>query len=382
MKKILLFFPENPLRMDSGNKTRVIELLKYYHHKGFDVDFVSMLDKDFTPENLRQLQDTGWVKRATLIRRKPLKGNLFSYIFKFKLPSVFYKASKISNFVTYNLKKEFDRLLEQNSYDFIIISYVGWANLITNRRLVKNAKLIIDTHDFATVQAKGHKDFSLGTYFADEIEKLNRFDEVWAISEDEFFVFNQFVKRKVKVRLVPFVLPNNFDKAETRPVYDLIYVASDNIHNRNSANWFFERVYPLLDSTLKIAVIGKIGNCIGDYPNVDKLFQVQDLLGYYAKSRIALCPMLSGSGLKIKVIEALSFGLPVVTNTHGTDGLSNKTNNGCLVTDDAAAFAAMIGKLASDESFYSEMRKQAKSFYSAHYDVDENYKKWDAIYTG
>jgi len=380
MKKILLFFPENPLKMDSGNKTRVVELLKYYKQKGFEVDFVSMQDKDFNTGDMELLEQTGWIRKGWLIRRKPMKKNLLTYLFNFKIPSFFYKKSKVLNFVTYNLKKEFDAILQQNSYDFIIISYVGWANLIEGKEFVKNAVTIIDTHDFATVQMKGQKRFELGKYFEDEINKLNRFDEVWAISGDEFFVFNQFVNNNVKVRLVPFILPNNFGKADTNVVYDLIYVASDNSHNKISADWFFNNVYPLLDKNLKICVIGKIGNAIADYPNVEKLFHVKDIYSFYAQSRIALCPMLSGSGLKIKVIEALSFGLPVVTNTHGTDGLSNKTNNGCLVTDDVIEFAEYINKLAHDQLFFEKIQEQAKSFYSDHYDVVENYKKWDAIY--
>ena len=375
--KILLFFPENPLKKDSGNKTRVVELLKYYRHKGFEVDFVSMHAADFNAEDMEQLKATGLIKNGFLMRRKPKKGNMLSYFFNFKIPSFFYSRSKTLNFVTYNLKKEFNVILKRYSYDYIIISYANWANLLDSKSDIKNAKTIVDTHDFATVQAKNNNNFSLGVFFGDEIEKLNRFDEVWAISEDEFFVFNQFSTSKV--RLVPFVLPNNFHKIKT-PVYDLIYVASDNIHNKNSAEWFFGNVYPLIDRNLKIAVIGKIGNAIDDYPNVEKITYVENLDDYYAQSKAALCPMLSGSGIKIKVIEALSYGLPIVTNTRGIDGLSNKTYNGCLVADDAKDFAANISKLMTDNDYLAEIGAQAKSFYSSHYDAAEIYKKWDSIY--
>lgn len=381
MKKILLFFPENPLKQDSGNKTRVVELLKYYKDRGILVDFVSMQDRDFQPEDLEKLKETGWVSNAYLIKRKPKKGNFFSYLFESKIPSALYNRSKVLNFVTYNLKKEFDAILRQNQYDFIIISYVGWANLLDDKSPLKGARTIIDTHDFATVQAKNQKRFELGLYFNDEISKLNRFDEVWAISGDEFFVFNQFVNSKVTVRFVPFVLPNHFNSLQSDKIFDLLYVASDNSHNSQSAKWFFDQVYPLLDSSIKIHVVGKIGNTIGAYPNVEKSLYLPNLDDAYAQSKVVLCPMFSGSGLKIKVIEALSFGLPVVTTTRGIDGLSNKTNNGCVVENEPARFALAIQKLLTDVQYYQTVCSEAKTFYSNHYDAAVIYRKWDEIYS-
>ncbi len=379
-KKILLFFPENPLKKDSGNKTRVIELLRYFRHKGFEVDFVGPQYKDFNPSDLAGLEATGWVRKARLIHRKPQKSNPFSYWFSFKIPSMFFKNSKVMNFVTFNFRKEFDEILRHNTYDYIIISYVGWAELIQNNPLVKNAKTIIDTHDFATVQAKNDKGFETGKYFGTEIQRLDLFDETWAISPDEAFVFGQFTKSKV--RLIPFVIENHFDKLSANPKWDLIYVASNNTHNAQSARWFFESVYPQLSKDLRICVIGKIGQAIGEYPNVTKQLSVPDLNAFYADSKIAICPMLSGSGVKIKVVEALSFGIPVVCNTRGVDGLMSKTGNGCLVTDDANQFAQYIGDLSQNSAFWSAQSQKARTFFTDQFDLGNAYRALDAVFEG
>jgi len=380
MKKILLFFPENPLKKDSGNKTRVVELLKYFKQKAFEVDFVGPQYKDFQPENLRALEETGWVKKAHLIHRKPQKTNPLQYLFSFKIPSMLYKKSKVMNFVTYNFSKEFDEILKQNSYDYILISYVGWAELIKNNPLVKNAKTIIDTHDFATVQAKNDKKFDLGKFFAKEIEMLDLFDETWAISPDEAFVFGQFSKSNV--RLIPFVIENHFEKRSICPKWDLIYVASNNVHNAQSAAWFFNKVYPLLPTSLNICVIGKISQIVPDAANITKHEFVADLTDFYADSKIAICPMLSGSGVKIKVIEALSFGIPVVCNTRGVDGLASKSDNGCLVTDDARQFAHYINELHSNPEFWHEQSQKGQAFFSSNFDLSENYSRLDATFEG
>lgn len=379
-KKILLFFPENPLKKDSGNKTRVIELLKYFKHKGFEVDFVGPQYKDFNQADLADLEATGWIRKAHLIHRKPKKNNPVSYWFSFKIPSLFAQNSKVMNFVTFNFRKEFDEILRGNTYDYIIISYVGWAELIKNNPLVKNAQTIIDTHDFATVQAKNDKGFETGKYFGTEIDRLDWFDQTWAISPDEAFVFGQFTRSKVK--LIPFVIENHFGRLSSNPKWDLIYVASNNTHNAQSAAWFFEKVYPLLPANLKICVIGKIGQVIGDYPNVSKELSVPDLDAFYADSKIAICPMLSGSGVKIKVVEALSFGIPVVCNTRGVDGLSNKTGNGCLVTDDPKQFSQYIIELSQNPDFWNAQSQKAQSFFAEQFDLANAYRVLDEALEG
>ena len=306
-----------------------------------------------------------------LLPRKPGKNNPVKYFFRYKIWDLLYylftysSRSNIPTFLTLVLKHTFENLLKANTYDFIIISYVQNADLISNRNLVGDAKTIVDTHDFITAQFKDKKGFNLGVTFEDEIKRLNLFDEIWAISGEEQFVFNQFCKSPV--RLVPIML--DIEDKPLQPFnekkYDLIYVASDNIHNKNSAKWFFEKVYPLLPSGLKICVVGLINHSIADSYAIEKVLFAEDLEGYYSNSRIAICPMLTGTGVKVKVIEAMAFGLPVVCTSRGVDGLPSKHENGCLVSDDPAEFAANISSLLNDRELYETQSTHSKATFNS-----------------
>ena len=68
--------------------------------------------------------------------------------------------------------------------------------------------------------------------------------------------------------------------------------------------------------------------------------------------------------MKIKVVEAMSYGIPVVCTSRGVDGLPDKTRNGCLVADDAAAFAGHINRLVCDTVFYKQCQQQVKDYFS------------------
>lgn len=100
-------------------------------------------------------------------------------------------------------------------------------------------------------------------------------------------------------------------------------------------------VFPLLND-INIYVVGKICDFIDDMPNIIKLGMVDDLDSVYKSTKICICPMVTGTGVKIKVLESLSYGLPVVTTRRGVDGLVNKSQNGCIVSDEPLIFADNI----------------------------------------
>lgn len=375
MKKILYYFPFNPIEKKDGSKTRAFELLKYFKEKGFEIDFVYEKNLDNTVKHDEQILAEKLVNNIVSIQRRPNTIS-FNYVI-YKIDKIFFKKkTDITNFF---FRKQFDKILEANTYDYVIISYAIYANLISNKKLLKGAITINDTHDFLTSQIQDKKKNKIGEYFQNEIKMLDKFDQVWAISNDECYIFNQFIKN---VKLVPFSPTLNLDYtfSKTKRTFDIIYVASENPHNIKSAKWFFEKVYPLLDQNFKILIIGKICKHVLDYKNVVKINFVEDLSTEYLNSKISICPMLTGTGVKIKVLEALSFGLPIVTNLRGVDGLVNKNKNGCIVCDDEIHFAENISNLLNDEVFFYEKSKEALDFFNTNYSHSVIYKNLDTIF--
>ncbi|MEO6850231.1 MAG: glycosyltransferase, partial [Mucilaginibacter sp.] len=309
------------------------------------------------------------------------------YFFKYKLWDLLYYLftypveSSIPNWLTLPLKKAFKNILKANSYDYVIISYAHSADLIADKTLLGNARTILDTHDLLTAQFKDKRGFNLGVTFADEISRLNLFNEVWAISPEEEYLFKQFCTSKV--RLVPMMMdaPALSPKPHNNRKYDLIYVGNDNTHNIDSIKWFFKEVYPLLVAGLNICVIGKINNHIADKNNVHKFLFADSLEPFYNDSKIALCPMLEGTGVKVKVVEALAFGLPVVCTSHGTDGLPDKRDNGCLVSDSPVKFAENIKALLNDEALYAAQGKLAKATFNSSFSTEVGFEGLAQIFT-
>ena len=389
MKKVLYFFPENPLEKNAGNKTRVLQLLNYFRKREFEVDFVSIgpWASKWSEKDVAAFLDSNLVSDVHILTQKPSRKNLLKYLFTYKISQLDYQKktvwpkSAVHINSNYHTQRAFEQLLRVKHYDFILVSYVYWYYLISNKALTASSKTIIDTHDFITAQLVNTPDGTLGATFEDEMRRLALFDEIWAISIDEEYLFSQFCSNTV--RWVPMML----NAPETRPedqlsdkTYDLIYVASDNEYNQVSARWFFEEVYPILPKQLRLCIIGGITQYIGDYENVTKISFAENLDDYYRHSKIALCPMFRGTGVKIKVIEALSYGLPVVCTRRGIDGLPNKSNNGCLVSDEAGIFAQNIISLLENHQLYNEQSKFAKALFDRHFSLEECYHILDKAF--
>lgn len=375
--RILYFYPENPLLKNQGNNARALSLLNYFKNRNITVDFVGVAEDKFNQEDIIEIEKSGLIQKGYLLKGFKRSKHQLKYFFCFSLPNKIFKKIKEFDRIRFGQKENFESILKQNQYDYIIISYVYWANLVKNRSLCNNAKLFIDTHDFLTSQFQGSKNFELGRWFEKEISILNTFDKILAISIEEQFVFSQFINKEVKI--VAHTLSDK-SSIKTDPIYDIIYVASDNDHNKKAGKWFFDKVYPLLSKKIAICVVGRISNYIDDYPNVEKNVFVEDLDSVYSVSKVAICPMLSGTGVKIKVIEAMSFGLPIVCNERGVDGLTNKTHNGCLVTNNEVEFAQNIEKLLSDSNYYDKVSKEARIYFNENHNQDTVYKGLDKIF--
>ncbi len=375
--KILYFYPENPTTSNQGNNARAFALLQYFKNRNHKIDYIGIASKSFSEVDLEAIKNANLIENGFLLKRDKRISKTFSYLFTYAIPNKLKGRIRDFDRTRFGHKNQFSKILKDNQYDYIIISYAYWAELIRENKHLKEAKLIIDTHDFLTSQFQNQKRFNLGKYFNKEVELLNLFQKIWVISSDENYVFSQFVSSDVIT--IPHALEVKFQLNSTKK-YDLVYVASSNEHNVKSAKWFFEEVYPKLNTTLSICVVGKINEYIPELPNVTKIHFLEDLNQVYSESRVAICPMLSGTGLKIKVVEALSYGLPVVCNPRGIDGLINKTNNGCLVTVDASIFSKYIEQLLTDNNFYEQQQALAKNFFANYLSKEVVYSELDNVF--
>lgn len=372
-KKILFFFPENPFSNRAGNVIRAKTTLHILKKLGHDIDLVGVR---YIYNDLQDTTDVdeNIVDNLFFIKPRPLKKITSFNYWKYKILKLYKKTDQSNPALTDFTKKEFKDIVSNKKYDAIIINYEFWAGLIDDDSM-KNILKIVDTHDWITLnEFYKNKSLNIGTRFNEEINNLSKFDKVIAISNDEYFIFKSFFGDKVIN--IPPSFPENFSTENEKKQYDIIFTGSDNPFNIEGISWFLEKVLPLLPTTIKVCIIGRVCKHIPDHKNIKKIAFADELNIYYQQSKISICPMLKGTGIKIKVVEALSFGLPVVGTEKSIDGFSQKTGNGCYATSNEKEFADMIIKLLSSEADYTKLKIEAIDFFKNNFSEKRSIELW------
>jgi len=195
-----------------------------------------------------------------------------------------------------------------------------------------------------------------------EFELYDLYDCTFTVSQHEAELIDKNTHR-TKVVYLPITcsLPNIRNSYAGNPVF----VAANNPFNIQAYLYLTSRVMPLLaqiDPKLKVRVVGEIAQNLVKADGIDLLGFVPDLSDLYATASCAVCPIIGGTGMSVKVVEAMAHGVPVVVlgNStqeslirHGTDG---------FIAQDAKEFACYVALLCQDKALSASMGAAARQF--------------------
>ncbi len=136
--------------------------------------------------------------------------------------------------------------------------------------------------------------------------------------------------------------------------------------NAEAARYLVTVIFPQIRAAVPMATLQIVGRNppseILHCPGVDATGYVEDIVSCYRSAQVFVCPLLSGAGVKNKVLEALSSGLPVVTTSLGIDGIAFlKEDKHYLLADDPRAFVQSVVAILKDEGLRSSLGQEARA---------------------
>ena len=96
---------------------------------------------------------------------------------------------------------------------------------------------------------------------------------------------------------------------------------------------------------------------------------VEDVLVPLSRYGVFVCPILSGSGVRVKLLEAFAMGIPVVSTTLGAEGLTDQHGKLCALADAPAEFADRITDLLQDQAAARQMAQRARAEVETNRDI-------------
>jgi len=147
--------------------------------------------------------------------------------------------------------------------------------------------------------------------------------------------------------------------------------------NEDAALWLVHEILPRLRAVrpdLPLALVGShptqaVLDLAGDGVEVTGFVPDEELARRYAAARVAVCPLRFGAGVKLKVVEAMHHGVPLVTTQAGAQGLTG-LDAIVDVHDDPDAFAASVLRLLDDDVLWASRAKAQSAFVAARFSSD------------
>ena len=159
-----------------------------------------------------------------------------------------------------------------------------------------------------------------------EIECLNQSDIIFAnnLKDEALLLREKIAPQKVRT-LVPYYHKYDVNRAASGSAKDCMFFGDmGRPENYEAAIWFIREVFPLVKhKDVRFVVVGGRAEKLLPYQS-DKVVVtgfVESPEDYFAYSAVFVAPLLRGAGIKIKVLEAMSSGIPVITNTIGIEGI-------------------------------------------------------------
>jgi GT2 family glycosyltransferase/glycosyltransferase involved in cell wall biosynthesis len=138
--------------------------------------------------------------------------------------------------------------------------------------------------------------------------------------------------------------------------------------NQVALEWFVRNVLPLIlqrRPEARLIVVGSDPPPRYAYEEtsgaIEILGFVDDIRRELARRAVFACPILSGSGVRVKLLEAFASGIPVVSTRIGAEGLARKDGEFCMLADEPAAFADRVLQLFDDPELAAEMSARARA---------------------
>ncbi len=262
---------------------------------------------------------------------------------------------------------------EKNHFDFCIIEYIHNSYLLNY--LPGDMKFILDAHDIISERKKSFADHHHEHNLFDipeelEYEIFEVYDYVMLLCKPDIDKLSKIIPAE-KLLLCPH--PAAVCQHEIKKIaHHIGFIGSEYLPNKDAIEFFINECWPSISKKFetRLQIYGNIARTL-NLPKTGNSIQlngyVENLAEIYNQIDIVINPVRFGAGLKIKNIEALANGLPLITTSHGARGIEKGAGKSFLVADDASSIIDALEKLIPGY----EMRKSLSE--NAYHFMNENF---------
>ena len=354
----------------SGNNVKILAITTQKHHS----------TPEDIPAEIKSLIDFYFISIDTRISLfKGLSNLLFSR-----------RPYNIERFIDKKFRRKLNEIICQTKFDIIQIEGLYLFPYIENIKKLTTTPIVYRSHNveheiWARI-SKNEKNWFKARYFSllskrilkMETTIVGQVDALVSISsrDNKWFVSNGFEKPSITIPM-GYSVPEVNDASTGLTNNDVCYLGSlDWIPNQEGLFWFIKEVWPKVQKQyphLRFHVAGRntpsaIIEKLDKEPSIVFHGEVDSAQTYLNSYSILAVPILSGSGMRVKIVEGMMLGKAIITTTIGLEGISAKNHEQVLIADDPSDFAKSIIELVQQPDLKTSIVQKARIFARANFE--------------
>jgi len=302
--------------------------------------------------------------------------------------NLFSEASyNVSRFYDQQFEQLLNKTLEQEKFDVVLLEGLYVTPYIDSIRANSVAKIIYRAHN-VEFEIWERKALSVKSVFKKnyikglarklkkyEISILNQVDGIAAITDRDKIQFLN-LGCNAPIEVVPFGIDlEDYKPTPVKQQNSLFYIGSmDWEPNEEGVKWFLKEVWSHAAKQFPNSKIYLAGRKMPQWllnkkqQNLSVLGEVESAIDFINDHEIMLVPLLSGSGMRIKIIEGMALGKTIIATSIAAEGIDYHPNKNILIADTPEEFILAINNCLTDQSLVKKIGKDAKRMVAANYD--------------
>jgi len=289
----------------------------------------------------------------------------------------------ISRFYFSEFEEALIKTLQTNSFDIVQLEGLFMAPYIATIRKYSKAKIALRAHNIEHLIWERHianeTHLVKKTYLKIQNSRLKKFEEdnfnavdiiITITDADKSYILKNFPKLNVVTCLTGVDLKEYEQNTEVKKEEHTLFSfgSMDWMPNMEAVDWFVNNCWEKIHAKhpqCKFIIAGrhmpqKFKTL--QLPNVEVIENISNNRDFYSTYDIMLVPLLSGSGLRIKIIEGLAYGKAIVSTSIGAEGIAIKKGEHMLIADSVEEFVNAIDLLLRSAAEKKKLEQNAKAF--------------------
>ncbi|NLF00021.1 MAG: glycosyltransferase [Anaerolineales bacterium] len=407
MAKILYLTQVLPYPLDSGAKVRQYHMLRHLARR-HEVTLVSFSRPDDPPSATAHLAEICQAVYPVAMRRSAWRNVCAGVRGVLTGQPIVVTRDEIGE-----MKATIRRLVQQTGFEVVHadqISMAGYGQFAAQVSGAHRPKTLLDAHNAVYVLSRRMAETEPGKILRivmqREARAFTRYEAAMCRSYDALLTVTQEDQEHLLALFAPDERDGLAGKFATVPICvdpaQVPMVTQGDGHpptilhlgtmfwppNISGVLWFAAEVLPRIHEQIpeaRFVVIGKNPprevESLATDPRVQVTGYVDDLLPYLEQTDVFVVPLHAGSGMRVKILDAWLWGLPVVSTPIGAEGIRVQNENNILLAESAAAFAQAILRLLRDRTLNRELRENGRAWVESHYGWQSVYERVDRVYT-